>query len=104
ARGTRSWRELSARAQRAVARVRHREHGSTHPAQARMFAPGHLPKGPPMNLADNLVRSAALHPDRPAVRLDDTVLTYAELDDRSARVARLLAIRGIEPGDRVALM
>src|SRR5438552_18421657 len=69
-----------------------------------MFAPGHLPKGPPMNLADNLVRSAALHPDRPAVRLDDTVLTYAELDDRSARAARLLAIRGIEPGDRVALM
>jgi long-chain acyl-CoA synthetase len=57
-----------------------------------------------MNLADNLVRTAALHPHRPAVRLDDTVLTYAELDDRSARVARLLALRGVEPGDRVALM
>jgi long-chain acyl-CoA synthetase len=57
-----------------------------------------------MNLADNLVRTAASYPDRTAVRLDDTILNYAELDERSARVASLLAMRGIEPGDRVALM
>jgi long-chain acyl-CoA synthetase len=38
-----------------------------------------------MNLADNLVRSSALFPDRPAIRLDDTVLSYRALDERSAR-------------------
>ncbi len=57
-----------------------------------------------MNLAANLVRSAATYPDRPAVRLDETVLTYATLDERSARIAGLLRNRGMQPGDRVALM
>src|SRR5262245_33748310 len=57
-----------------------------------------------MNLADNLVRSVAVFPDRPAIRLDDTVLTYAELDERSARVAGLLSQHGVLPGDRVAIM
>jgi long-chain acyl-CoA synthetase len=57
-----------------------------------------------MNLAENLVRSVALTPDRPAIRLDDTVLTYADLDAGSARVAGLLAGLGMLPGDRVALM
>lgn len=33
------------------------------------------------NLAHNLTRTAAQHPDRAAVRLDDTVLTYRELDE-----------------------
>jgi long-chain acyl-CoA synthetase len=57
-----------------------------------------------MNLADNLLRSAALYPDHPAVRLDDAVLTFAELDRLSGRVAALLVERGVEPGDRVAIM
>ena len=57
-----------------------------------------------MNLAANLLRSAARFPDRPAVRLDDTVLTYADLDDRSARAAAVLTARGVRPGDRVAIM
>jgi long-chain acyl-CoA synthetase len=57
-----------------------------------------------MNLADNLAHSAEMFPDRPAVRLDETVLTYADLDQRSARVAGLLTERGVQPGDRVALM
>ena len=61
-------------------------------------------KGPAMNLAENLLRSAARYPDRPAVRLDDTVLTYADLADRSARVAGFLAVCGVRPGDRVAVM
>jgi len=44
-------------------------------------------------------------PDRPAVIVAGTgeVLTYAELDDRSARVAGLFVDRGLEPGDTVAL-
>jgi long-chain acyl-CoA synthetase len=57
-----------------------------------------------MNLADNLVRSAIAYPSHAAIRLDDAVLTYAELDERSARVAGLLAALGLQPGDRVALM
>ena len=57
-----------------------------------------------MNLASNLKRSAELHPDRPAVRLDGTVLTYRALDERSARVAGFLRDRGVGPGDRVAVM
>jgi len=57
-----------------------------------------------MNLAENLVRSAVASPDRPAIRLDDIVLTYSDLDQRSARVAGLLAQRGVGRGDRVAVM
>jgi len=57
-----------------------------------------------MNLADNLVRSTQSYPYRPAIRLDETVWSYEELNERSARVAGLLAQRGIGPGDRVALM
>jgi long-chain acyl-CoA synthetase len=57
-----------------------------------------------MNLADVLVRTTASFPDRLAVRLDDITLTYADLDERSARVAGLLAADGVHPGDRVALM
>ena len=57
-----------------------------------------------MNLADNLIRSAQLFPDRPAVRLDDAILSYRDLHQQSARVAGLLRDRGIQPGDRVAIM
>jgi long-chain acyl-CoA synthetase len=57
-----------------------------------------------MNLADNLLRSCALFPDRPAVRLDDTVLSYRALEERSARAAGLLLDLGVKPGDRVAIM
>jgi len=57
-----------------------------------------------MNLAENLVRSAARHPDRVAVRLDDTTLTYRDLQARSAQVAGLLRDNGVQPGDRVGVM
>ncbi|MDT7577966.1 MAG: long-chain acyl-CoA synthetase, partial [Pseudonocardiales bacterium] len=56
------------------------------------------------SLATLLTESAAQHPDRPAVRLDDRTLTYAELDDASARLAVLLADRGVRPGGAVGLM
>jgi long-chain acyl-CoA synthetase len=57
-----------------------------------------------MNLASILVDSARNHADRTAVRLADTTLTYRELDDASAHVTGLLTARGIQPGDRVAIM
>jgi long-chain acyl-CoA synthetase len=57
-----------------------------------------------VNLAENLTRTAAEHGNRTALRLDDTELSFAQLDDASARVAGLLRSRGLEPGDRVGIM
>ena len=57
-----------------------------------------------MNLATNLARSAQIHADRVAVRLGDQGTTYRELDERSRRVAGLLAERGVRAGDRVGIM
>lgn len=57
-----------------------------------------------MNLADNLARTAAAHPDHLAIKLDDYELDYAGLDAASARVAGWLRDLGVEPGDRVGLM
>ena len=57
-----------------------------------------------MNLASNLVRTAAHHADRPAVRLNDTIMTFQDLDAASARVAGHLSERGLQPGDRVGIM
>ena len=56
------------------------------------------------NLADLLTRSAAARPDRVAIKVDDGELSYAALDDASARAAGLLRAKGIEPGDRVGIM
>ncbi len=57
-----------------------------------------------LNLASILTESAARHPDAAAIRLGDAELTYAALDDASARLATLLAERGMKPGDRVGVM
>src|SRR6478752_3088432 len=57
-----------------------------------------------LNLASILTESAARFPERPAVRLGEVETTYAELDDRSARLATLLGERGLKPGDRVGVM
>jgi long-chain acyl-CoA synthetase len=56
------------------------------------------------NLADVLTRSAAAHPDDPAIKLDDRELSYAELDAAAAQVAGLLRAKGVGPGDRVGIM
>jgi long-chain acyl-CoA synthetase len=57
-----------------------------------------------VNLAENLRASARRAPEQAAVKLDDAVLSYAALDDASARAASLLRGHGVQPGDRVALM
>ena len=56
------------------------------------------------NLAGILTATAARTPDRRALRLDETVVTYAGLDRDSAQVAGLLAGLGVQPGDRVGVM
>src|SRR5260370_10130174 len=57
-----------------------------------------------MNLGSLLDQAAASQPDRPALRLDDLVLTYAELHEAAGRISALLAARGVKPGDRVGIM
>ncbi|HEU4975536.1 MAG TPA: long-chain fatty acid--CoA ligase [Baekduia sp.] len=56
------------------------------------------------NLATILTDSAAEHGDRPALKLDDAVFSYALLDEASARVAAMLKAKGLQPGDRVGIM
>ena len=56
------------------------------------------------NLATNLHDAAHQYPDRPAIRLDETVLSYAELNNLAARVAGRLREQDTQPGDRVGLM
>ena len=56
------------------------------------------------NLATFLTSSAASSPDVVAVRLDDSEVTYRELDDASARMVSVLREHGFGPGDRVAVM
>lgn len=47
---------------------------------------------------------AVTHPDRPAVIVDDKVVTYAQLEARSNQVANLLGALGVGEGDHVAVL
>ncbi len=55
------------------------------------------------NLASLLEDSAKTYPDRTAVVFGERRLSYAEVDTFASMVAGLLAARGIQPGDKVAL-
>jgi long-chain acyl-CoA synthetase len=57
-----------------------------------------------MSLADILTSGAAQRPDNVAVKLDDVEVSYAALDDATARIAGLLRSKGVEVGDRVGVM
>ena len=57
-----------------------------------------------MNLASILAESAQRDGDHIALKLDDLALSYAFLDGASAHIAGLLGQRGVEPGDRVAML
>ncbi|WZU33671.1 Linear gramicidin synthase subunit D [Rhodococcus ruber] len=60
------------------------------------------PAEPAVPLAD-LLSAAARDPQSPALSYDGRELTYAELDARSSRLARLLIARGVGPEDVVAV-
>jgi long-chain acyl-CoA synthetase len=55
------------------------------------------------NLATLLENSADKYPEREAIVLGDTRLTYAQVNGAANMVANLLVSRGIRPGDKVAL-
>jgi len=57
-----------------------------------------------MNLGSILQASADTRPDKVVVRLNDSTLTFRELDRAARGVATGLLERGIAPGDKVALM
>jgi long-chain acyl-CoA synthetase len=57
-----------------------------------------------LNLASIVTESAARVPDNAAIRLGEAELSYAELDELSARLATLLRERGLQAGDRVGVM
>ena len=56
-----------------------------------------------LNLSMLLEDSARSFPDREALVLGPTRLTYAQVNAAANQVANLLVTRGIEPGDKVAL-
>ena len=57
-----------------------------------------------VNLARILTDTVARYPERPAVKLGDTTITYAQLDGAVARCTGLLRRLGVQPGDRVGMM
>jgi long-chain acyl-CoA synthetase len=57
-----------------------------------------------MNLADGLLRNSKLYPDKTAVKLGDSELSYSALADAAARVGSLLQSQGVQPGDRIGVL
>jgi long-chain acyl-CoA synthetase len=57
-----------------------------------------------IKLSSLLEQAAAEHPGHAALRMDDLVLSYAQLREAAGRMGTLLASFGVEPGDRVGLM
>jgi fatty-acyl-CoA synthase/long-chain acyl-CoA synthetase len=57
-----------------------------------------------MTLTDAFIDSLDRFADRVAIMIDGEAYSYRELNERSNAVANALVARGIEPGNRVALM
>ena len=55
-------------------------------------------------LPEFISRNARLHPDKAALIFQDSELTYAQLDERTNRLANALVARGVGPGDNVAVL
>src|SRR4051794_39681529 len=55
------------------------------------------------NFAAQLAAAVAAGPDRPAVKLDDIVVSYGAFDGATKRVAGMLRARGVQPGDRIGM-
>src|SRR5690349_65154 len=57
-----------------------------------------------MNLGMYTARSARFWADRPAILFRDRAVTFAELEQRSNRLAHALLALGLQRGDRVAVV
>jgi long-chain acyl-CoA synthetase len=57
-----------------------------------------------MNLASLLAHASAGHASRPALLLEDELVSYGELESRAAETAAGLRAHGVVRGDRVALL
>src|SRR5436309_6710824 len=58
----------------------------------------------PDSLAQLLTETTGRHAERPALKLDDSVVNYAVLNEGATRIAGLLKEKGLQPGDRVGIM
>jgi len=56
-----------------------------------------------LNIADLFEHAVDAAPDKPAVKVGDRTVTYAELESEANRLAHYLLSRGIAPGDHVAV-
>jgi len=56
-----------------------------------------------LNIADLFEHAVDAAPDKPAIQVGDRVVSYAELERESNRLAHHLAAQGIGPGDHVGL-
>ena len=56
------------------------------------------------NLIRWLLQQAAERPEAAAIKQGDLTLSYAALNDASARAASLLRSHGVQPGDRVSMI
>ena len=56
-----------------------------------------------LNIADLFEHAVDAAPDKPAVKVGDRTVTYAELESQANRLAHYLLSRGIAPGDHVAV-
>jgi acyl-CoA synthetase (AMP-forming)/AMP-acid ligase II len=55
------------------------------------------------NIADLFEHAVDAVPDNPAVKVGDTVATYADLEREANKLAHYLSSRGVKPGDHVAI-
>jgi acyl-CoA synthetase (AMP-forming)/AMP-acid ligase II len=56
-----------------------------------------------LNIADLFEHAVDAAPDNPAVKVGDRVITYAELETQSNKLAHYLQSQGVQPGDHVAI-
>src|SRR5512139_3018100 len=56
-----------------------------------------------LNIADLFEHAVDAAPDKPAVKVGERTITYAELESEANRLAHYLAAQGVQAGDHVAV-